>query len=152
MGNELSGLSGRHPITGLPTGRAAEERVLAARELEDGCVMYVGLDNLEAFEEGTGLFGPSAVLRFVAILLVDSVDEVGGPDDFVGHLGRDEFVVVTAREHADRLRERIGRRFAEEIIGFYDPLDWSRGYAEYRTPGQGVRRVPLLALNFTLFP
>ncbi len=142
----------RHPITGLPTGRVVEERIREVRREDDGCVIYVGLDNFEAFEGGSGLFGPDAVLRFVAILLVDSVDELGQPQDVVAHLGRDEFVVVTQREHADRLRDRIRRRFAEEVIGFYDPLDWSRGYTEYRAPDGGTWRVPLLSVNFTLFP
>ncbi len=142
----------RHPITGLPTGRVVEERIRAVRSEEDGCVIYVGLNNFEAFEGGSGLFGPNAVLRFVAILLVDSVDELGQPQDVVAHLGRDEFAIVTVRESADRLRERIQRRFADEVRGFYDPLDWSRGFTEIRTPEGGTWRVPLLKLNFTLFP
>jgi GGDEF domain-containing protein len=142
----------RHPVTGLPTGRYADERARTALDAEDGCVMYVGLDHLAAFEGGQGLFGPDAVLRFLAILLVDSLDEIGEPGDMVAHLGRDEFVIVTARECADRLRDRIRRRFAEEVIGFYDPVDWSRGYSEYQRPEGGTWRVPLLSLNFTVHP
>lgn len=143
----------RHPVTGLPTGVAVDEQIRAARAREDGAVMYVGLDNFEAFEEGTGLFGPAAVLRFVAILLFDTVDELGEPDDLVAHLGRrDEFVVVTSREYVDRIRDRLRTRFAEEVIGFYDPLDWSRGYSEIRTVEGGIWRVPLLDVNFSIFP
>ncbi len=142
----------RHPVTGLPTGRYVEERVRTALDAEDGCVIYVGVNNLVAFEGGQGLFGPDAVLRFVAILLADSVDELGDPGDMAAHLGHDEFVIVTAREHADRLRDRVRRRFAEEVIGFYDPVDWSRGFSEIRTPEGGTWRVPLLSLNFTVYP
>lgn len=142
----------RHPVTALPTGRYAEERVSAALDAEDGCVMYVGLDNLQAFEGGRGLFGPASVLRFLAILLVDSLDELGEPGDMVAHLGHDEFVIVTARECVDRLRDRVRRRFEEEVIGFYDPVDWSRGYTEIHTPEGGTWRVPLLSLNFTVHP
>lgn len=142
----------RHAVTGLPTGSAVEARVRAAQHADDACVMYIGLENFEAFESGTGLFGPQAILRFAAILLADTVDELGAPGDLVAHLGRDEFVVVTSREVADRIRDRLRRRFAEEVIGFYDPLDWSRGYSEIRRPDGGVWRLPLLGLNFTLFP
>ena len=140
-----------HPMTGLPTGTEVDELLAAhqARE-EDWCVMYVGLEGFEAFDGDN--YTARKVLRFMAYLLTDVVDELGGPGDWVAHPGGDEFIIATLREYADRIRARLERRFDEEKLGFYDPIDWTRGFAEIQRPGGGAWRVPVMRLNITMLP
>ena len=140
-----------HPMTGLPTGTEVDE-LLAAHQAqeEDWCVMYVGLEGFETFDSND--YDARKVLRFVAYLLTDVVDELGGPGDWVGHPGSSDFVIATQREHADRIRARLQQRFDEEKIGFYDPIDWTRGFTEIQRPGGGAWRVPVMRLNITMLP
>ena len=112
--------------------------------------MYAALEGFEAFDGDA--FTARKVLRFVAYLLTDVVDELGGPGDWVAHPGGDEFVIATEREYADRIHDRLLLRFDEEKLGFYDPFDWSRGFTEIERPGGGVWRVPVMRLNITMIP
>jgi len=137
-------------MTGLPTGTEVDELLAAHQADDDWCVMYVALEGFEAFDGDA--YSARKVLRFMAYLLTDVVDELGGPGDWVAHPGGDEFVVATQREYADRIRNRLQWRFDEEKLGFYDPLDWSRGFTEIERPGGGMWRVPVMRLNITMLP
>ncbi len=139
-----------NPMTGLPTGTEVDELLAAHQETEDWCVMYVGLEGFEAFDQKD--HEARKVLRFMAYLLTDVVDELGGPGDWVAHPGTSEFVIATEREHANRIHARMQRRFDEEKLGFYDPVDWTRGFTEIERPGGGVWRVPVMRLNVTMIP
>jgi GGDEF domain-containing protein len=139
-----------HPMTGLPTGAEADELLAAHQANEDWCVMYVALEGFQAFDGDA--YSARKVLRFMAYLLTDVVDELGGPGDWVAHPGSDEFVVATQREYADRIHARLERRFDEEKLGFYDPIDWTRGFVEIQRPSGGAWRVPIMRLNITLMP
>ena len=139
-----------HPMTGLPTGTEIDELLTAHQAQEDWCVMTVSLEGFQAFDGD--VYSARKVLRFVAYLLTDVVDELGGPADWVAHRGSDEFVIATLREYANRIRDRLQHRFDEEKLGFYDPFDWSRGFTEVAQPGGGTWRVPVMRINFALLP
>jgi len=139
-----------HPMTGLPTGAEVDQLLVAHQTGDDWCVMYVALKGFEAFDGD--VHSARKVLRFMAYLLTDVVDELGGPGDWVAHPGGDEFVVATQREYADRIRGRLEWRFDEEKIGFYDPIDWTRGFAEIVRSDGGTWRVPVMSLNITMLP
>jgi GGDEF domain-containing protein len=140
-----------HPMTGLPTGTEVDELLAAHQQLDDWCVMYVALEGFEAFDGDA--FAARKVMRFMAYLLADVIEELGGAFDWVAHPGGDEFVIATEREYANRIQARLQRRFDEEKIGFYDPFDWSRGFTEIERPGGGGPwRVPVMRLKITLLP
>ena len=137
-------------MTGLPTGAQVDKLLAVHQRGEDWCVMYIALEGFQAFDGDA--YSARKVLRFVAYLLTDIVDELGGPGDWVAHPGGDEFIVATQREYADRIRTRLERRFEEEKLGFYDPMDWTRGFVEIERAGSGAWRVPVMRLNVTIMP
>lgn len=59
-------------------------------------VLYIDLDGFKALNDGYGHSAGDAVLRHVALLLLDSVRE----SDVVGRLGGDEFGVILNRANA----------------------------------------------------
>jgi diguanylate cyclase (GGDEF)-like protein len=59
-------------------------------------VIYIDLDGFKALNDGYGHAAGDAVLRHVALLLLDSVRE----SDVVGRLGGDEFGVILNRANA----------------------------------------------------
>src|SRR5581483_11723008 len=50
-------------------------------------------------------------LRYMALLVGEVVDELGSPDDFVGHAGNDNFVLITYSPKAQALQEKLVSRF-----------------------------------------
>jgi GGDEF domain-containing protein len=68
------------------------------------------------------------------------VRECGQPDDFVGHIGGDDFVVITAPERFRDICAGIIAAFDAEIGSFYDPEDYRRGHLFGKNrQGQEVR-------------
>jgi PleD family two-component response regulator len=72
---------------------------------DDWGIVYVGIEGLDAFNEVYGFVAGEEVLRFAAMTLNQTVDSVGTINDFVGHVGSDEFVVITKRKRANRMAE-----------------------------------------------
>jgi diguanylate cyclase (GGDEF)-like protein len=65
-------------------------------------VLYLDLDGFKALNDGYGHAAGDAVLRHVALLLLDSVRE----SDVVGRLGGDEFGVILNRANAAEARAK----------------------------------------------
>jgi GGDEF domain-containing protein len=62
------------------------------------------------------------------MLLGEVVDQAGTPNDFIGHAGGDNFVVITAADSAAAIKQRAKTRFDEEIQTHYNFLDRQQGY------------------------
>ena len=83
------------PSTGLPSGRLIEEQLREIMRQEDWGILYIGINGLNAFNEVYGFVAGEEVLRFTGMLLNDVIDELGTADDFVGHIGGDDFWIIT---------------------------------------------------------
>jgi PleD family two-component response regulator len=117
-----------NPTTGLPSGQLIEERLRQLVRGDDWGVVYVGLVGLEAFGEAYGFVAGEEVLRFTAMALSQAVDRVGTLNDFIGHVGSDEFIVVTKKGRADRLVREVKERFDANVGTHYDWQVRERGY------------------------
>jgi GGDEF domain-containing protein len=75
------------------------------------------------------------------MLLTEVVDDDGTGEDFIGHIGGDDFMIISTPEVAPRLKDRLVQRFDEEVQTFYNFRDREQGYIEV----DGVK-VPLMTL------
>jgi diguanylate cyclase (GGDEF)-like protein len=113
----------RNPTSGLPGGRAVEDelrRRVAAGETFAVC--YIDLDNFKPFADTFGFATADRVIRETGRALREAAAATGGGDagDFVGHIGGDDFIVVTREDRGQSLAEASAVRFREtigEIIG-----------------------------------
>lgn len=136
--------------SGLPSGRLIEDQLRRLmRDTTNNTWTYVDLkiNHLEHFKDVYGFVAGNEVQRFTAILLGEVVDEMGTPNDFVGHPGGDNFVVITHAEQAKRLEEELTRRFAEQVKQHYSFIDRERGYMIVQDAEGGERQVPLMTLS-----
>ena len=111
------------PRSGLPAGRLIEEQLRRVIRQENWAVMDIRLNDFEPFKEVYGFLAADDVLRFVAMLLNEILDEIGTPNDFVGHPGDDNFVVITSETAAQLILKRLKERFDEEVQTHYNFLD-----------------------------
>jgi hypothetical protein len=49
------------------------------------------------------------------MLLNDVVEELGTPDDFIGHVGGDDFIIVTQKDLVKPLKVELEKRFEEGV-------------------------------------
>lgn len=140
------------PLTGLP-GNMQIEQVLKASLKGDVpfSVCYADLNSFKAYNDHYGFSAGDTILRFAAGMLTDAVQEAGQPEvDFVGHVGGDDFVVVTEPERAQRIAESIVGRFDEAVKQFYAPEDLGRGGIEAKDRQGNLVFAPLLSISLAV--
>ncbi len=134
------------PRSGLPGGRLIEDHLRRIIRESGWAMMDIRILHFDAFRDVYGFVAANDVLRFMAMLLSEVVDELGTPDDFVGHPSEENFVVVTSEEAAPAIRARLKERFAKEILTHYNFLDRERGYLVLTDESGQETQVPLMTL------
>lgn len=86
-----------NPLTELPGNILIEEEI--KKRVNDVkkkfAVLYVDLDNFKAYNDVYGFLKGDEVIKFVAHILKKNINELGNPDDFIGHIGGDDFIAIT---------------------------------------------------------
>ncbi len=116
------------PLIGLPGGFQVELAINhKLNSLEPWSILYLDLDNFKAFNDVYGFLTGNDMIRLVGRICQRTVREYGNSDDFVGHIGGDDFVIVTTPDHVNTLCLYISARYKEESTAFYHPEDLKRG-------------------------
>lgn len=113
-----------NPVTDLSEGDVVEER-LTELLTDDGdwAVLQLSISQLGKFREHYGFVAADDVLRAVTLMMKNAVKEYGSEDDFVGHVGHEDFVIVTDKGNAKSILERIERRIQQSREYFYPIRD-----------------------------
>jgi len=112
-----------NPVTGLPDGKLVDERLSGCFGNLDWTMVVISLENLDIFRESYGFVASDDVLRAVSLMIQNTRKEVGGEDDFLGHLGPTDFVLISNQERANSLQERIRNRLKQSLHYFYPIKD-----------------------------
>jgi PleD family two-component response regulator len=104
----------RNPTSGLPGGTAIEEEIARRAEQNEAfAVCYIDLDNFKPFADTFGFTAADTVIREMGAAIRAAVETVGTPRDFVGHIGGDDFIVVTVPERAEAIGRETASRFVD---------------------------------------
>jgi diguanylate cyclase (GGDEF)-like protein len=136
------------PLTGLPGNVRIEEEIEARVESNaDFAILYADLDYFKAFNDHYGFMRGDSVIQMTARLLQDVALSIGGADTFVGHVGGDDFIVVTNTDGAVELAERVIADFDRDAPALYDPEDAERGYIEVKNRRGEMQQFPMLSIS-----
>lgn len=128
------------PRSGLPAGRLIEDQLRQVIRRPAWALMDIRINNFDPFKEVYGFVAGDDVLRFTAMLLGEVVDEVGTVNDFIGHPGGDNFIIITDENTAPLIRDRLKARFSDEVLTQYNFMDREQGYIlNYTTGGEAVK-------------
>jgi PleD family two-component response regulator len=142
---------GQRSFTGLPGSAAIEGEITRLMNSEDDfAFLSIDIDHFKRFNENFGYERGDEVLAMLARLLTNAAEEEAGKVRFVGHLGGDDFVVLTSTDAAQRVAERLTQQFDSESRGFFAPRDLERGYFEMVNRSGRREMVPLLALTIAV--
>ena len=139
------------PLTRLPGGIAIEN--VLKKRIESGlplafCVF--DLDNFKAFNDRYGYANGSEVIKETAKIIENVVKIKGTSADFVGHVGGDDFVVITTPDTMREIANDIIKKFDQRIPGFYDQHDREQGYILGKTR-QGVEmKFPVMSISIAI--
>lgn len=135
-----------NPLTGLPGNRAITRRIInGIRDQEDFMVLYLDLDNFKAFNDHFGFEHGDRVLNMVANIIMESVKN--SSDDMIGHVGGDDFVIITTIKKGEELAKTCITHFDRHIISMYDRASLEQGYI-IALNRQGIQsRFPIMGLS-----
>ncbi|HMK76680.1 MAG TPA: diguanylate cyclase [Thermodesulfobacteriota bacterium] len=128
-----------NPLTHLP-GSVAIENVLNKKLKEETPLAFCLLDlsHFKAFNDRYGYARGNEVIRAVARIVIEVVKTQGNGGAFVGHIGGDDFVVVTSPEWYEKICLAVIDSFDKMVLDFYDLEDRQRGCIQGETR-QGQR-------------
>ncbi len=114
-----------NPLTGLP-GNIRIQRELSRRLLEEEsfCVIYADLDYFKWYNDKFGFHRGDDLIQYTAEVLLQSVTVSGDNQDLIGHIGGDDFIVVSTTAKPEELCREIIRRFESGIESFYGEEEW----------------------------
>ena len=118
-----------NPLTRLPGNlaidRELQERITRKRPFAH---IYIDLDNFKAYSDRYGYQAGSDVINRVGELLRKVIAEQGGEDDMVGHIGGDDYMILTSPERAEKLAQTIIKEFDRMVPEIYRPEDLEAGF------------------------
>ncbi|MAS32497.1 MAG: hypothetical protein CL610_00735 [Anaerolineaceae bacterium] len=113
-----------NPVTDLPEGTIVEDRLneLLTRE-DEWAVLLLSVGQLSAFRELYGFVAADDVLRALALMIRNAVNEFGSEDDFIGHLAAEDFVIITGPAAVQAIHDRLDARMQQSREFFYPVRD-----------------------------
>jgi GGDEF domain-containing protein len=139
------------PLTRLP-GNLAIEQVLKTR-MDDGekfALCYIDLDDFKAYNDKYGYAKGSDVIKMTGEVVYRTKDQHAAPGDFVGHIGGDDFVLVTSPDIVEIVCKSIISDFDRLIPDFYDDEDRDNGFIE-GVDRYGVKRsFPVMSISIAV--
>lgn len=125
---KLEMASSANPLTGLP-GNVQIERELNKRikQQVSQMVIYCDLDRFKWFNDRYGFETGDQIIVRTANLLKEAVMRCGSGDDFIGHIGGDDFILITKAAGADELISFLLEAFPLFFADIYEKRGLGEG-------------------------
>ena len=124
-----------NPVTNYAESDFVDERLNKLLYEEDWALLAVWIAGVDGFREQYGFVASDDVLRAISLMINNALRETGGEQDFVGHLGQYDFVIITAPQRLAALRERIEVRIQQSMEYFYPLKDREKAHQNMRSGG-----------------
>jgi len=135
------------PRSGLPSGRLIEDQLREIIRKDGWSLLDVRINNFNPFREVYGFVAGDDVIRFTAKVISEVVNEHGTLDDFIGHTGNDNFIIITDDENANHIENQLKNRFEEKVPTHYNFIDREKGFIETTNQDGHMKRDPLMTLS-----
>lgn len=137
-----------NPLSKLPGNPSIQARV--EREIQKGskfAVLYLDLNNFKAYNDTYGFEAGDRILKATANLLVKLTIQNENSKDFIGHIGGDDFIVITEFAKCEELARRIVSTFDEIAPSFYSKSDRERGFIMSTDRQGNIKKFPFLSIS-----
>ncbi|MEW6556430.1 MAG: response regulator [Elusimicrobiota bacterium] len=142
---------GYNPLTKLP-GNFFIEKEFKERLSKKGSFTfcYLDIDNFKVYNDLYGFKKGDDAILFTADVIKKAITEAGNPDDFIGHIGGDDFIFITTVDKVDTVCELATKRFDKFIFQYYDEEDVKKGYITARDRDDRLKNFPLMTISISV--
>ncbi len=134
------------PRTGLPGAPLIAEELERLVSQPGWERMDITIQHLEAFREAYGFMAADEALGAAAQIILDTLNELGTPDDFAGITDDDRLLVITHSGQPAALAHTIRERFTARSRLLYNFRDVERGHIVLFPGTAQEKHVPLMRL------
>jgi GGDEF domain-containing protein len=132
----------------LPGGRAIEEEIMRRVAADEAfAVCYLDIDYFKPFADTFGFSAADAIIKGTGAAVLDAVAVAGDPVDFVGHVGGDDFLVVTRAARAEAIIRESELRFRDVIGGVVGYQALERGTFDGHDRDGVPRQFPIARMS-----
>ena len=78
------------------------------------------------------------------------MEKLGSKEDFIGHIGGDDFVMIAATTRAEFMARYIIDEFDKNALFHLSDEDVKRGYLEVKNRQGEVHRIPVMSVTIAL--
>jgi diguanylate cyclase (GGDEF)-like protein len=137
-----------NPLTKLPGNIVIHEQIdNRIKENKQFVVIYCDLDNFKAFNDKYGIAKGDEAIKLTAEVFKAAAKASGNPDDFVGHEGGDDFILVTTPEKAQAIADYIIREFDKQARSLYSQEDLQAGFIIAHARDGTVKQFPIMSIS-----
>ncbi len=137
----------RNPLTGMPGNVLLQAEL--ERHLSQGhqfSLLWIDLDNFKAFNDAYGFARGDRAIH----MLANVISETAAREDFVGHIGGDDFAIVHFGNMPEQLCIQLIASFDQQVRSLYDKVDLDRGYLRGIDRHGVPRQFGLLSLSIAV--
>ena len=120
-----------NPLTRLPGNvsiiKELQEKI---KSKERFAVLWIDVDYFKAINDYYGFEKGDTVIKNTARILIDAIHQKGTVNDFIGHIGGDDFVIVTNPAAAEEVAKKIIADFDKLAPQFFEEKERAKGYLE----------------------
>lgn len=134
------------PLTGLPGNvqiQAEMKKRLANKHKYT--MLYIDLDNFKAYNDTYGFSKGDEIIKFTAKLISKNV--MKNEDNFVGHIGGDDFVAISEDDDYEDVCQNIIAEFDTQVKKFFSEEDFARGYLEVENRKGIIEQFPITSIS-----
>lgn len=133
-----------NPLTGLPGNAVIQEMIESTYLSKDfWAIIYLDLDNFKAYNDAYGFTNGDLMIKELSNAMQARCDRT----DFLGHIGGDDFVIVSSSLNVEILCKSICQTFRQSIRKLYSIEDWNRGFIVSKNRDGFTQNFPIATLS-----
>ena len=136
------------PLTSLPGNvqiQAEMKKRLAKKEYF--VMLYIDLDNFKAYNDVYGFSAGDEMIKFTARTIVNNVHKNEEDNNFVGHIGGDDFIAIVEDKKYEEICQGIIAEFDKGVSKYFNKEDIEKGYLEVPNRKGIVEEFPITSIS-----
>ena len=135
-------------LTGLPGGRILEDLLIEkVKNNSSFSFCYLDIDNFKSFNDSYGYQMGDRVILQTAHMIFTVLGSLGNKDDFISHIGGDDFACITTPDKYEQICHHFIQMFDNIIPFHYSQDDRRQGFVITRDRNRKMRKMPLMSIS-----
>ena len=137
-----------NPLSELPGNILIEKKFQECiNSRTDNAVMYLDIDNFKAYNDVYGFENGDTMLKGLVQILRNVICN---DNDFIGHIGGDDFVAVISCKNVEQTCVHLIEEFEQVSKQYYNKNDLNKGYVSCKNRHGDEEDFPLMSISIVV--